>query len=399
MRQFGQAQSDQMRLRSMIEGAVASVIDSVNTLDASLAPVAKSGDYADLTGTPDLSIYAESADLAAVATSGDYADLTGAPDLSIYAESADLASVATSGSYADLTGTPDLSGYAESADLAAVATSGAYSDLIGTPSLAGVATSGAYSDLTGKPTLGTLAAQSSVTTSQISDWATATSSFLTAHQDISGLLPKAGGTMSGAVEVNTNILNGFVRRTATSGYLLFSGGTSSTDGAVLILSGGTRTGYEGLFRLSARDGNSTKNLDGWPDGTLTWDGDAVATQPWVSAQGFVTDISGKQDALATEAVAITLPEVTELTTHNIVCYRYGKVVMVYIAVTLSAALSSATTVATGLPAPAHEIYQVVNTWASSYRRPIRARITTGGDLTFQYGYATSYNHVLTYLAA
>lgn len=53
-----------------------------------------------------------------------------------------LATVATSGSYSDLSGRPTL---------AAVATSGAYADLSGKPSLATVATSGAYSDLSGKP--------------------------------------------------------------------------------------------------------------------------------------------------------------------------------------------------------------------------------------------------------
>lgn len=273
MRQFGQAQSDQMRLRSMIEGAVASVIDSVNTLDASLAPVAKSGEYTDLTGTPDLSIYAESADLAAVATSG------------------------------------------------------AYSDLSGTPTLATVATSGAYADLTGKPTIPVVPTVVSAFTND--------AGYLTQHQSLAGYATESWVT--------------------SQGYL-----------------------------------TQHQSLAGY------------ATESWVTSQGYLTqhqDISGKQDALATEAVAITLPEVTELTTHNIVCYRYGNVVQVKISVTLSAALSSATTVATGLPAPAVELYDIVNTWTSSYRRPIRARITTTGDLTFQYGYATSYNHVLTYLAA
>ena len=60
-----------------------------------------------------------------------------------------LATVATSGAYSDLSGTPSL---------ATVATTGAYSDLSGTPSLATVATSGAYSDLSGLPTLGTASA-------------------------------------------------------------------------------------------------------------------------------------------------------------------------------------------------------------------------------------------------
>lgn len=61
-----------------------------------------------------------------------------------------LASVAKSGAYSDLSGTPSL---------ATVATSGAYSDLSGTPNLATVATSGSYSDLSNKPTLGTAAAK------------------------------------------------------------------------------------------------------------------------------------------------------------------------------------------------------------------------------------------------
>lgn len=80
---------------------------------------------------------ANTSSLAAVATSGAYSDLTGRPS---------LATVATSGRYSDLTGKPTL---------AAVATSGRYSDLSGTPTLATVATSGRYADLSGKPTIPT----------------------------------------------------------------------------------------------------------------------------------------------------------------------------------------------------------------------------------------------------
>ena len=75
--------------------------------------------------------------LATVALTGAYSDLTGRPI---------LAAVATSGAYADLSGKPVL---------AAVATSGAYADLSGRPALAPVATSGVYADLTGKPTIPT----------------------------------------------------------------------------------------------------------------------------------------------------------------------------------------------------------------------------------------------------
>lgn len=84
--------------------------------------------------TAALAAKADSSSLAKVATSGKYADLSGTPA---------LVAVATSGKYSDLTGTPSL---------ATVATTGKYSDLSGTPALATVATSGSYTDLTNKPT-------------------------------------------------------------------------------------------------------------------------------------------------------------------------------------------------------------------------------------------------------
>jgi len=76
---------------------------------------------------PNLAVYATSASLATVATSGAYSDLTGKPS---------LATVATSGAYGDLTGKPDLTVYALSSSLATVATSGSYNDLINKPILA-----------------------------------------------------------------------------------------------------------------------------------------------------------------------------------------------------------------------------------------------------------------------
>lgn len=83
-------------------------------------------------------LYAPTASLATVATSGDYSDLSNTPI---------LATVATSGSYSDLSNTPSL---------ATVATSGDYSDLSNTPALATVATSGDYNDLSNKPTIPTV---------------------------------------------------------------------------------------------------------------------------------------------------------------------------------------------------------------------------------------------------
>ena len=84
------------------------------------------------------------ASLATVATSGKYTDLSNKPS---------LATVATSGSYNDLSNKPNL---------ATVATSGKYTDLSNKPSLATVATSGSYNDLSNKPSLSGYAADNAV---------------------------------------------------------------------------------------------------------------------------------------------------------------------------------------------------------------------------------------------
>lgn len=161
-----------------------------------LAAVATSGSYSDLSGKPTL---------AAVATSGSYTDLTNTPTIPAAQVPSDwtattgvtrilnkptLATVATSGEYADLANRPSLASVAISASyndlvdlpvipaaqvssdwnaisgvarilnkptLATVATSGLYSDLGGRPSLSTVATSGNYNDLTNRPALSTVA--------------------------------------------------------------------------------------------------------------------------------------------------------------------------------------------------------------------------------------------------
>lgn len=176
-----------------------------------LAAVATTGAYSDLSGTPTL---------ATVATTGDYGDLSNRPTIPAAQVNSDwnansgvaqilnkptLATVATSGSYDDLTDKPDIPAMQEQADwteqdssepsfiknkpnLSTVATSGSYDDLTdkpsipaaqvqsnwsesdssskayiqNKPSLAAVATSGSYNDLSDKP---------SIPTQVQSDWA------------------------------------------------------------------------------------------------------------------------------------------------------------------------------------------------------------------------------------
>lgn len=120
-------------------GTSATARSNALTLDWS-GNVVASGNVTDGGGNV-LANKANTSSLATVATSGNYSDLSGTPT---------FATVATSGAYGDLSGKPNL---------ATVATSGAYSDLSGTPTLATVATSGSYADLSNKPTIPTATSQ------------------------------------------------------------------------------------------------------------------------------------------------------------------------------------------------------------------------------------------------
>lgn len=97
------------------------------------------------------------------------------------ANTSSLATVATSGSYADLAGKPSIPAAQVNSDWAAVS---GVAQILNKPTLF----SGAYADLTGKPTLGSAAAAS-------------TGDFATAAQGTAAdaALPKAGGTMTGAI--------------------------------------------------------------------------------------------------------------------------------------------------------------------------------------------------------
>lgn len=159
-----------------------------------LATVATSGDYDDLLNKPTIPAAQVQSDwteadntsvsyiqnkpsLATVATSGLYSDLSGTPS---------LATVATSGDYDDLINKPSIPAAQVQSDwteadntdpsyiqnkptLATVATSGLYSDLSGTPSLATVATSGDYDDLLNKPSIPAAQVQSNWTEADNTD--------------------------------------------------------------------------------------------------------------------------------------------------------------------------------------------------------------------------------------
>ena len=142
------------------ESAVAAITTTLagkaNT--SSLATVATSGSYTDLTNKPNISGVTSYNDLTNKPTlfSGSYTDLTNKPTIPSItglatetyvttaiagkANTSSLSTVATSGSYTDLTNKPTIF-------------SGSYTDLTNKPALATVATSGSYTDLTNKPTV------------------------------------------------------------------------------------------------------------------------------------------------------------------------------------------------------------------------------------------------------
>lgn len=143
---------------------------SQSALDALTATVQTKADESEVTTlTTTVSTKADATDLASlsatVQTKADEADLEAlAATVAAKTDLTSLAPVATSGQYTDLTGTPALS---------PVATSGLYGDLTGKPTLATVATTGSYTDLANKPVIPATAADVGAVSTSGLDAATA----------------------------------------------------------------------------------------------------------------------------------------------------------------------------------------------------------------------------------
>ena len=140
--------SDQTDLKNALD----TISGSVTTLDSSLATVAKSGDYDDLTNKP--TIPTIPTNVSAFTNDAGYVTSSA---LSGYAQTSSLASVATSGSYNDLSNTPTIpTKVSDLTNDSNFITSSALSGYAQTANLATVATSGSYNDLTNKPTIPTV---------------------------------------------------------------------------------------------------------------------------------------------------------------------------------------------------------------------------------------------------
>ena len=87
-------------------------------------------------------------------------------------------------------------------------------------------------------------------------------------------LDKAGGTMSGQITSNIDVI---IRRSSTSDALALYGSNSWSNGASFNLYGKDHTTKAGRFELTARSASDYIMLEGLGDGTLKWGGNKVLT--------------------------------------------------------------------------------------------------------------------------
>lgn len=163
-----QADSDN---NTSIQSVKTDLLAVIEELVNSLATVATSGSYNDLTDKPTFSgSYNDLTDKPTL-FSGSYNDLTGKPT---------LAAVATSGSYNDLTDKPSFSG--------------SYNDLTDKPTLASVATSGNYDDLLNKPALVFSNIGGTISSVQIPDGLIANAKLANPSMSLNGITVNLGDT-------------------------------------------------------------------------------------------------------------------------------------------------------------------------------------------------------------
>ena len=91
-------------------------------------------------------------------------------------------------------------------------------------------------------------------------------------------LPLSGGTMTGNIGGNVNSFRIYSAYTDSSGNVTIYGGANGAyNGAMIQVHGKNSSGGAGFFNIAAADGTNAKQLQGRPNGTLTWDGQPIQT--------------------------------------------------------------------------------------------------------------------------
>ena len=95
-----------------------------------------------------------------------------------------------------------------------------------------------------------------------------------------------------------------------AGHMSIYGGSGYTTGGFICVYGKNHASYPGQFRLTATDGTSSRILVGKPDGTLTWDGQAIGkygyvgqsgsgtTNPWYKMASYTVPSAANNDIIA-----------------------------------------------------------------------------------------------------
>lgn len=133
-------------------------------------------------------------------------------------------------------------------------------------------------------------------------------------------LPLSGGTMTGNISFQSGVIN----RPDTAAGLMLSGGINGAwgtiDGAQLLLNGGTRSDSAGCFFLRAgTDTDHRYSLTGYPDGRLTWGGVSILPMVQKSVSGTTPSISveaGKAYVLSDAITSLTITSLPGSSNYN-----------------------------------------------------------------------------------
>ena len=114
-------------------------------------------------------------------------------------------------------------------------------------------------------------------------------------------LSLSGGTMTGTIVSNVSFGTPAISMSTDDNACFVFGGSGRNKGARIGLNGKDSSSYGGCFTISADNGTNTKQLQGSPDGTLTWDGKTVIVGTEATETTTFASISG--GAFVTFAVA------------------------------------------------------------------------------------------------
>ena len=100
-------------------------------------------------------------------------------------------------------------------------------------------------------------------------------------------------TFSNLYIYKITLKNSCIVRTVSNDYAGYCGGTSISTGGGFLAYGKDSTTNAGGFKVRANNGSVTKEIQGWANGTLTWDGTPIQTSSDQRLKQQITEIDNK----------------------------------------------------------------------------------------------------------